>query len=131
MGDWREQQRHRDRVRRDEVMSLPALRIRHHSVIGGSDGDVLVRASVGPRPARWWRCGRRQRAWVVSVRYRSATGWRWPARCRSPRPERDSAEAAAVGRDSRVVMPFSLLKWVGRKVSEAIATAMTETTAEM
>jgi hypothetical protein len=48
MSDWREQQRHRDRVRRDEVMSLPVLRVRHHGVIGGRDGDVLVCGSVGP-----------------------------------------------------------------------------------
>jgi hypothetical protein len=48
MSEGREQQRHRDRVRRDEVVSLPALRVRHHGVIGGRDGDVLVCASVGP-----------------------------------------------------------------------------------
>jgi hypothetical protein len=48
MSDWREQQRHQDRVRRAEVMSLPALRVRQHGVIGGRDGDVLVCASVGP-----------------------------------------------------------------------------------
>jgi hypothetical protein len=48
MSDWREQRRHRDRGRRDEVMSLPVLRVRHHSVIGGRDGDVLACASVGP-----------------------------------------------------------------------------------
>jgi hypothetical protein len=48
MSDRREQQRHRLRVRRDEVMSLPVLRARHHSVIGGRDGDVLACASVGP-----------------------------------------------------------------------------------
>ncbi|MGH3848003.1 MAG: hypothetical protein ACRDS0_42340, partial [Pseudonocardiaceae bacterium] len=47
MSDWREQQRHRDRVRRDEVMSLPVLPVRHHGIIGGHDGDVLVCASVG------------------------------------------------------------------------------------
>ena len=29
-------------------MSLPVLRVRHHGVIGGYDGDVLVCASVGP-----------------------------------------------------------------------------------
>jgi hypothetical protein len=29
-------------------MSLPVLRVRHHGVIGGRDGDVLVCASVGP-----------------------------------------------------------------------------------
>ena len=29
-------------------MSLPVLRVRHHSVIGGRDGDVLACASVGP-----------------------------------------------------------------------------------
>jgi hypothetical protein len=48
MSDWPEQQRHRDRVRRDEVMSLPVLEARYHGVIGGQDGDVLVCASVGP-----------------------------------------------------------------------------------
>src|SRR5260370_13180773 len=48
MSEGREQQRHRDRVRPDEVMSLPSLRVRRHSVIGGHDGDVLVCASVGP-----------------------------------------------------------------------------------
>ena len=47
MSEGREQQRHRDRVRRDEVMSVPVLRVRHHRVIGGRDGDVLVCASVG------------------------------------------------------------------------------------
>src|ERR1700730_13122240 len=47
MSEWQEQQ-HRDQVRRDEVMSLPALRVRHHGVIGGRDGDVLVCASIGP-----------------------------------------------------------------------------------
>lgn len=29
-------------------MSLPLLRVRHHGVIGGRDGDVLVCTSVGP-----------------------------------------------------------------------------------
>jgi hypothetical protein len=48
MSDWREQRRHRDRDRRDEVMTLPVLRVRHHSVIGGRDGDVPACASVGP-----------------------------------------------------------------------------------
>ena len=49
MSEGREQQRHRDRVRRrEEVMSLPVLRVRHHGVIAGHDGDVLVCASVGP-----------------------------------------------------------------------------------
>jgi hypothetical protein len=52
MSDRREQQWHRGRVRRDEVMSLPVLRVRHHGVhhgvIGGRDGDVLICASVGP-----------------------------------------------------------------------------------
>jgi hypothetical protein len=48
MSDWREQRRHRDRDRRDEVMTLPVLRVRHHSVIGGRDGDVPTCASVGP-----------------------------------------------------------------------------------
>jgi hypothetical protein len=28
-------------------MSLPVLRVRHHGLIGGHDGDVLVCASVG------------------------------------------------------------------------------------
>src|SRR3984957_16705190 len=48
MSDGREQQRHLDRVRRAEVMSLPVLRVRDHGVIGGRDGDVLVCASAGP-----------------------------------------------------------------------------------
>jgi len=48
MSEWREQQRRRDRVRGDEVLSLPVLRVRHHGVIGDRDGDVLVCASVGP-----------------------------------------------------------------------------------
>jgi hypothetical protein len=48
MNHWREQQQHRDRVRRDEVMSLPVLPVRRHGVIGGHDGDVLACASVGP-----------------------------------------------------------------------------------
>jgi hypothetical protein len=48
MNDWREQQRNRDRERRKEVMSLPVLRVRHHGMIDGRDGDVLVCASVGP-----------------------------------------------------------------------------------
>jgi hypothetical protein len=48
MNDWREQQRNRDRERREEVMSLPVLRVRRHGVIDGRDGDVLVCASVGP-----------------------------------------------------------------------------------
>jgi len=48
MTDWREKQRDRDRVRRNEVMSLAILRARHHGVLGGRDGDVLVCASVGP-----------------------------------------------------------------------------------
>jgi hypothetical protein len=48
MSDWREQQRRRDRDRRDEVMSLPVVRVCHQSVIGGQDGDVRVCASVGP-----------------------------------------------------------------------------------
>jgi len=48
MSDWREQRRHRDRVRRDEVMRLPVLRVCHHGVLGGRDGDVLVCASIGP-----------------------------------------------------------------------------------
>jgi hypothetical protein len=29
-------------------MTLPVLRVRHHSVIGGRDGDVPACASVGP-----------------------------------------------------------------------------------
>jgi hypothetical protein len=62
MSDWREQQRHRDRVRRDQVMSLPALRVRDHVVLGGRDGDILVCASVGPA-GEAWRCGRHQKAW--------------------------------------------------------------------
>jgi hypothetical protein len=48
MNDWREQQRRRDRVRRDEVMRLPIVQVRHHGVIDGHDGDVRVCASVGP-----------------------------------------------------------------------------------
>src|SRR5580704_11808232 len=48
MSERREQQRHRDRVRRAEVISLPVLRVRDHGVIGGLDGDILVCASVGP-----------------------------------------------------------------------------------
>ena len=48
MSDWREQQRHRDQVRRDEVRRLPVLRVCHHGVLGGRDGDVLVCASIGP-----------------------------------------------------------------------------------
>src|SRR6266851_9771050 len=48
MSDWREQQQRRDRVRRDEVMSLPVVQVRHHGVIDGHDGDVRVCASVGP-----------------------------------------------------------------------------------
>src|ERR1700729_2598896 len=48
MNDWREQQRNRDRVRREEVMSLPVLQVRRQGVIDGRDGDVRVCASVGP-----------------------------------------------------------------------------------
>ena len=48
MSDWQEERRRRDRTRRDEVMSLPVLPVRRHSVIEGQDGDVLVCASVGP-----------------------------------------------------------------------------------
>ena len=48
MSDWQEERRRRDRARRDEVMSLPVLRVRRHGVIDGHDGDVLVCASVGP-----------------------------------------------------------------------------------
>ena len=48
MSDWQEERRHRDRVRRDEVMSLPVLQVRRHGVIDGQDGDVRVCASVGP-----------------------------------------------------------------------------------
>ena len=29
-------------------MRLPVLRVRHHGVLGGRDGDVLVCASIGP-----------------------------------------------------------------------------------
>ena len=62
MNDWREQQRNRDRERREEVMGLPVLRVRHHGVIDGRDGDVLVCASVGP-PAKRWRYGQHRTAW--------------------------------------------------------------------
>ena len=48
MGDWQEDRRRRDRARREEVMSLPVLPVRHHGFIDGPDGDVLVCASVGP-----------------------------------------------------------------------------------
>ena len=48
MSSWHEERRRRDRARRDEVMSLPVAPVRHHGVIGGRDGDVLVCASVGP-----------------------------------------------------------------------------------
>jgi hypothetical protein len=48
MSDWRDQQRRRDRARREEVMRLPVLQVRHHGVIGGHDGDVRVCAAVGP-----------------------------------------------------------------------------------
>jgi hypothetical protein len=48
MSDWQEQRRRRDRARRDEVMRLPVLQVRHHGVIDGRDGDVRVCASVGP-----------------------------------------------------------------------------------
>jgi hypothetical protein len=48
MSDWHEERRRRDRARRDEVMSLPVLKVRRHGVIDGPDGDVLVCASVGP-----------------------------------------------------------------------------------
>jgi len=48
MSDWQEERRRRDRARRDEVMSLPVLRVRHRGVIDGQDGDVLVCASAGP-----------------------------------------------------------------------------------
>ena len=47
MSDWQEERRGQDRVRRDEVMSLPVLQIRRHGVIDGQDGDVRVCASVG------------------------------------------------------------------------------------
>ena len=48
MSDWQERRRRRDRARRDEVMSLPVLQVRHHGVIDGQDGDVRICASVGP-----------------------------------------------------------------------------------
>ena len=48
MSDWQEERQHWDRARRDEVMSLPILQVRHHGVIDGQDGDVLVCTSVGP-----------------------------------------------------------------------------------
>jgi hypothetical protein len=48
MSDWREQQRQRDRIRRDEVMSLAVLRVRHHGILDAPDVDVLVCASIGP-----------------------------------------------------------------------------------
>jgi hypothetical protein len=48
MSDWHEERRRRDRARREEVMSLPVLRVRRHGVIDGRDGDVLACASVGP-----------------------------------------------------------------------------------
>jgi hypothetical protein len=48
MSDWREQQRHRDQVRRDDVMSLAVLRVRHHGILDAPDVDVLVCASIGP-----------------------------------------------------------------------------------
>jgi hypothetical protein len=48
MSDWQKDRRHRDRMRRDEVMSLPVLPVRRHGVIDGRDGDVLACASVGP-----------------------------------------------------------------------------------
>src|ERR1700722_3268553 len=48
MSDLQEERRHRVRVRREEVMSLPVLQVRRHGVIDGRDGDVRVCASVGP-----------------------------------------------------------------------------------
>jgi hypothetical protein len=48
MGNWREQQRRRDRPRRDVVLGLPALPVRHHGVISGPGGDVRLCASPGP-----------------------------------------------------------------------------------
>ena len=48
MSGWQEERRRRDRARRDEVMSLPVLRVRRHGAIEGQDGDVLACASVGP-----------------------------------------------------------------------------------
>jgi hypothetical protein len=48
MTEWQEERRHRDRVRRHEVMRLPALQVRRHGVIDGQDDDVRVCASVGP-----------------------------------------------------------------------------------
>ena len=48
MTDSQEERRRWDRVRREEVMSLPALEVRRHGVIDGRDGDVRVCASVGP-----------------------------------------------------------------------------------
>ena len=48
MSDWQEERRHRDRTRREEVMSLPVVQVRRHGVIDGQDGDVRVCASVGP-----------------------------------------------------------------------------------
>lgn len=48
MDDWREEQRRRDLVRREEVMRLPVLPVREHGAFGGRDGDARVCASVGP-----------------------------------------------------------------------------------
>jgi len=62
MSDWQEERRHRDRVRRDEVMSLPVLQVCRHGVIDGQDGDVRSARRSGLR-AKWSQCGRRRKAW--------------------------------------------------------------------
>ncbi len=46
-GGWQEARRERDRVRREEMMSLPVLPARHHGTLAGHDGDVRICASAG------------------------------------------------------------------------------------
>jgi hypothetical protein len=48
MSDWREEQRRRDEARREQVMRLPVVQVRHHGVVSGPGGSVRVCASVGP-----------------------------------------------------------------------------------
>jgi hypothetical protein len=47
MAEWQEQLRRQEQTRRDEVMSFPVLPLRHHGVIEGQPGDVMVCASTG------------------------------------------------------------------------------------
>jgi hypothetical protein len=48
MTDWREEMRRRVQNRREQVLGFPVLPLRHHGVLDGQPGYVMVCVSTGP-----------------------------------------------------------------------------------